>query len=701
MIRLNEFFEKLNAFRGSTKAIIVVLLFIGINIMAMRHILLIGAFQDSDLGTGWFGIGEISRLFSPWNFYNLGTINGPSGFYFISSYFSILLGPGGSEKVIYYLSVFVAPFGSYILCRKLKIGYVVSILFAALFQLNPWFIGQFMTGEPGFTWLYALIPFNIYFIYSIFKVPKKISGYAGLALALSISIMFTLQSIIVYAFILSPMIIAFLYDSRNPNRLLSTLGMVFATLISIAANIYSIGPYIVAESTLSSSASNNSNVLFGAFASSTAIDLRIWIFLLMIFSLLVSLFLYKKLNNPKKIFLLATLVFQAFFTSIYFLIPSHAIAYFYIHFPVFSPFQNYDKFMLVSTFFLTSILIIYAIEGNGKRQSLSGKKLNEQKRQMIFKSDKMKIFKFATVLITIGLMVSTSLFASIQPINQGATGINYLQGNISFPNHQVPASYYELRNFLLAQNVNFSLSPHVLVVPQNPGNILPFYVGSAMIPGYIGPSLTLENVIKEIAVNNTMATYLMSLLGIKYVAIMNDPGDSGWPGANGNPSLGSWGGGYFPQGNISHYTKILESWSSLLPVFKSKNLTILYNSEYVGSAYYYGQKMYLYNGGPYGNVSVSNIIDNLTKGNYYELFNTSPIGNNIISDPNLTNPSAWNFNSGNGNANLSNNGTVELRPGSTGASLRQNITLRSSMHPPLEPFYCVCKAFLYVMFRFP
>ena len=201
-------------------------------------------------------------------------------------------------------------------------------------------------------------------------------------------------------------------------------------------------------------------------------------------------------------------------------------------------------------------------------------------------------------------------------------------------------------------------------------------MGETIIPGFIGPTTDLYNIIGDIGTNQSLGTYLMSLLGIKYVAILGDPGDSVWPGATGQVSEGGWGGGYFPQGNATFYAHILESWSYLKVVYRNTNLTILYNSNYVGNAYFFSQYQSPYSGDRFTNLTVPGIVGNITTGNYNQLYNNIKTGRNVIFNPNLTDFSGWSFYPNSGNATFLSNGTVELRSGSLGASLSQNVVLQ-------------------------
>ncbi|MEM3193173.1 MAG: hypothetical protein QW292_14035 [Candidatus Parvarchaeota archaeon] len=637
-------------------------------LVIIRNILFIGPFQSSDLDVGWIGIHGVSELFYPWNFENLGSPNSPAGSFFIFSYTSLLLGAGAGEKLIYYSSLSAAPLFAYFLTRDLGVQRRVGVLLSLIYLFNPWFIGEFMTGEPAFTWTYAILPLVVLFIHRIFRNPKNIASFAGLSLVLGIASMFTFQALIIYSFLVAPFLLGCIFNRSYPMRLFSLVGIVVSVLIAIAMNLFSLEAYLSASNQLISSSLTNLNSLFGGFSSVAAIALKPWILSLFVVSLFLFVFSIRKSNGHEKAFLISTVAFQAFFLIVYFAIPSRPIAAIYIHFPLFTPFQNYDKFLLMPTFYLTSLLFLASKSPSFQGSSLKSVARREKRKALYF------IGK-AVPYVAVILLLSAFLFSSIQPAYSEDNGVHFLEGNFSFPNNQIPNQYFELRSFLLSNGVNFSLSAHVLVVPQNPGDILPFYVGETIIPGFIGPTPYLYNIIQNISSNESLATTIMSLLGIKYVALLSDPGDSSWPGATGSISEGGWGGGNFPQGNISAYSKILESWPTLEKVFSINGLTILYNKEYVGNSLFWKEdnSSLLYFG--IQNITTEEVIDQITNGNYLNLYNQMPTGTNLIRNPDLLNYSDWSFKAGNGKAILMSNGTVELEPGSTGASLSQPVTL--------------------------
>ena len=637
-------------------------------LVILRNILLIGPFQSADLDVGWIGKHGLSMLFYPWNFENLGSQNSPAGNFFIFSYTSVLLGADAGEKLVYYSSLFIAPLFAYFLTLDLGLQRRTGILFSLIYLFNPWFIGEFMTGEPAMTWLYAMLPLIFFFTHRIFRNPKNIASFAGLSLALGIALMFTVQALIIYSFLLAPFLLGSLLNRRYPRRLLSIIIIFSSVLVAIAVNVYSLGAYLSASGQLISSSSTDINSLFGGFSSDAATALKPWILALFIVSLFLFMISIRKSNRNEKAFLISTVVFQAFFLIVYFAIPSRLIAEIYIHFPFFTPFANYDKFILMPTFYLISLLFLVAKTQSMRRFSLNSVARRGKRRAILF-------IRMVVPYISVFLLLTAFLFSSIQPASSEDNGVHFLESDFNFPGNQIPNQYFELRSFLISNGVNFSLSAHVLVVPQNPGDVLPFFVGETIIPGFIGPTTNLYNIIQSISSNESLGSTIMSLLGIKYVALLSDPGDSSWPHATGSVSEGDWAGGNFPQGNISAYSNILESWPTLEKVYSSNDLNILYNKEYVGNSLFWkeGTGSLPYFG--IKNITSAEVINQVADGNYVNLYNLNETGPNLIRNADLLNYSDWSFNAGNGNATFMSDGTVELQPGSTGASLSQPVVL--------------------------
>ena len=673
--KIKNLFMKISGMRYGLKLAFFIILLLAFDLFVTRSILFIGGFQSSDIDVGWIGINGVEELFSPWNFETLGGVNSPAGNFFLSSYASLVFGPGLSEKILYYSSIIVSSLALFILSRELKLSFGKAALISFIFQLNPWFIGEFMTGEPAMTWMYALLPLVAYFVHMIFKHPSRVWIYPGLALSLALAEMFTLQSLAVYAFLLVPLTLSMLADRTNTRRMMSLGGIFFAICASLLMNIYSLSAYFSAASDLVASSSSNISALFGGFSSPAALTLKPWIVILFFGTMIASVILYRNSSFRGKIFLFSTTLFQSFFLIIYFAIPSPVVSLLYTKIPIFTPFQNYDKFLLMPTVYSFSLVLFTLVKVGKRSPGINSITVLKNGKHWRHKGYVTSSAHYLVAMFLVIILIASFLFSSIQPVQANINGNYYLRGEFSFPSNQIPSQYYELRSFLLSHGENFGLSSHVLVVPQNPGNILPFYVGETIIPGFIGPTPDLYNIIRNIADNQSSATYLMSLLGIKYVAILADPGDSNWPGATGQVSEGGWAGGYFPQGNSTYYTNILESWSSLKPIYVSTNITILENMNYSGYAYFFKQSPDPYYGGPFRNVTITDAINNVSSASYNLIYDTTPIGQNIIVNPSLKNFSAWNFNAVSGNASLLANGTVVLNPGSKGASLSQNVAL--------------------------
>ena len=640
------------------KTLAINLFFLALNFFILRNVLGIGGFQSADLDVAWMN--GLQRLAFSWSFQQLGGPSSPSGIFFIGSFLSSILGLATAEKVLYYLPLFLVPLGAYYLLRNLGLSEAYSLVLSFVYEVSPWFIGQFMNGEPVFVWLFALLPIVFYIALNVLK-NRRPSNYLALALVLSLAIMFTLQSIIVYFFLLAPLFItaAFYYRKSFVKPAVMMLGV---SALAVLINAYSTGAYLNAASGLIERSGSNLTALFGAFQSALAQYLRIWLVLFLGLSFICLLLIMQSRNRNYTAFAVATMGLEAFFTGIYLAIPSGFVAYLYWHVPFFTPYQNWDKFLLMGWFYTFSLVIVaimaYQRGGPGRSEEKIEHQSIRPSATVLKRNNAATMF---VLLVIVGILLSSAFFINIQSQTY-INGANFVQGRLSFQDNQIPQYYYQIIKFLDSQNVSYSLSPHTLIVPQNPGSIIPFYVGENNIPGFVGGIPQLYQVLQGISENQSTTTVeTMSLMGIKYIVIINESASS-WPGANGPASVGGWGGGYFPQGSAASYAKILGSWPLLAKAYSGSNFTVFENEEYVSPVIYINKATY----------------EELAAANPSSLIflSTTPIGPSLISNPGLEGMTGWSFNRMGGNATYFQNGTVILLPGSKGASVSQNVLLK-------------------------
>ncbi|MDG7001702.1 MAG: hypothetical protein JRN15_21600, partial [Nitrososphaerota archaeon] len=565
-----------------------------VDLIAFRNILFVGAFQSSDIGIPFYGRFQLwTSIFSGWNYQNLGQPNGYNGFILSSSFLSLITGnPAFIEKIVYYSSMPVSSILTYFFFKYWGMKGKGLWLGSMLYQFSPWLVAEFMTGEPSLTWAIALFPLYALLLLYVENTGESLKGFFYLCSFFIILVSFTLEGLDIYAFLTIPFI-ARLFFVQSVRSSIRTLIVWFGSAaVGMLGNLFSTGPYL---SAYNAAAGLHTYQLFGGFSSIPAMQLKIWILVIIGASAITVLFKMKGMNKGDLMFSRSSVVIASLFGLLYFMIPSASTAFLYRHIFIFATFLDYDRFLLMSwllTFLVFMLFMrdLHYTSRNAPKQAhlYAGLEsifdLSSKTKSLSRNKKKNDILGIAVSLIIGIVLITASIFASIQPYQSHTTGMNFIEGNFSFNKGQIPAQYFELRQFLLAHNATFGFGYHVLVVPQTPGNILPFSVGETMIPGYLGPSSStnslLKTVLSGIIQNNQNYVDVMAMAGIKYVVILPSEGDSSWPGSIGPPALSGWGGGVFPVGNASAYLNILSRWSGMKAVFRESNLTIFKNEAY-------------------------------------------------------------------------------------------------------------------------
>ena len=150
------------------------LLILCLDLLLLRHVIFIGAFQISDINIPYFNLKQLSAaLFSGWNFQGFGS---PSGFNYFSMWQGYLAyfasNPGFAEKASYYLSIPLSSIFAYVMLRQFRIRGLWLPGLSILYQFSPWLIGEFMTGEPVMTWMIALFPLVVFCLLRITDNPS-------------------------------------------------------------------------------------------------------------------------------------------------------------------------------------------------------------------------------------------------------------------------------------------------------------------------------------------------------------------------------------------------------------------------------------------------------------------------------------------------------------------------------------------------
>ncbi|MEM3908023.1 MAG: hypothetical protein QXZ17_14395 [Nitrososphaerota archaeon] len=217
----------------------------------------------------------------------------------------------------------------------------------------------------------------------------------------------------------------------------------------------------------------------------------------------------------------------------------------------------------------------------------------------------------------ISALLLSSATLEIQSYGSHDTGVYLFSEGPHFNKNQIQPQYLILVDYLIGHNISYGLSAHTVLFPENPGSVLPFYVGQEIIPGYIGEFQNglAQAIINGINGNNSGFLMLSALYGIEYFVVMNIPSTS-WPGSNGTPSLSMWGGSYIFIGNWIYYLNDLRHLNGLNLEFETNGLYIFRNKYYLGPA----------------TVGNDDAIKALSTDNYLYFINRTPLSGNILSN---------------------------------------------------------------------
>jgi hypothetical protein len=653
------------------QALLFFLVAVVINLLLLRQILDAAPFQASDLDIGLYGSGHLSvATFSAWNYESGGGPGGYPGWVLAYSDVSLLARNFGLvEKLVYFASLPASCACAYLLLRFIGLRGTWLGSLSLLYQFCPWMTAQFMTGEPVFTWLFALIPLVMMLTLKMVTGKNFLVVSLELGLVIYVTGALSLEDLVVVGFFVLPVALYAIIvgTPHNSAKVIGAFAGCFA--LGLLGLAYSLTPYLQAAAPLFQTPVGS---LFGPFGGAEAQALKLWI--LGFAGCGALLVLIRSAVGDKKDLVLSEclLLFEVAFSALYFAIPNGASYVLFTRIPLLAPLLDWDKFVLVTwvpTFMILTLSIKNAVTASSVQLSAAANRLREADPQTpsrpraILRRHASALLKLVPIGLTLTILVGAAVLLQIQPASSGITGVAFLGGYSQFDNEGIPNQYFQLSDFLASNGASFGPTFHTLIVPQNPGRIIPFYVGSTMIPGFLGPSPQLRKVSTAMALNGSESLEIMTILGIKYIAIMPSPGDSEWPGANGPPSVGGWGapGDGFPQGSVASFQRLIASFDNVTMQLDSPNLTVYSNDMYVGSVYSYSNFSQL--------VKVAN-------GDFSASVNQTPIGPNLIINGNLSHGDGWKV-SGD-NTTVLPNGTIEIFPGSLGFSAAQTILLEPS-----------------------
>ena len=187
-----------------------------------------------------------------------------------------------------------------------------------------------------------------------------------------------------------------------------------------------------------------------------------------------------------------------------------------------------------------------------------------------------------------------------------------------FDKTQIKPQYEYLLKYLESHGASYNLGFHTIILPENPSYTLPFYIGSEMIPGYEGlfnHSIS-TTIINGINTQNSNFLMLLSVLGIKYIAVMNIPAST-WYGSNSTPQLSFWGDHNIFIGNYTCYLKDFNNITGLTDVYKNNGLWLFENKYYKSPIL---ESNYTY-------------INDVLSGNFDKMYTVKNISTNVLNNP--------------------------------------------------------------------
>ena len=637
-----------------------------IDTLVLRSYLALGLFQVADLVIPFSSSGQLYYgLFSAWNFQSGGT---PGGYalwiLFEGALGSLTPTPSFIEKALYFSALPIASISEYLFLRHFGLPKIWLWGGALLYQFSPWLVGEFLAGEPAFVWLYAFLPLYCWLLAITSDSPSRLLGYVGLAWVVSIATAFTLQATLVYIVVGIPFFVRLLVNTNFRSALKVFAGWILVFLTAIAANLTSIVTYLGTYFGYQTAAQSHGieSVLVGPNPQ------QYWLMLLALFGGVAILLLISQDFTPHRenTLILTTVLVASVLMVLFFSIPSAVSAWALVKIPVLTPFLDVDKFVL---FGWNTTLLVTVFRGADISQSM---RLSRFKASGPAKADSfpgraevpqslLLRRPISWIAISISALLVTSAFGSIQPQSENLNAVSFLTTKAPFSASQIPMSYLELKSFLERNGASFGLSFRTIVLPQNPGSIVPAFIGEQLIPGFVEPSGLQYNLTLAISQNlSTMADEL-SLAGVKFVALIPSPSNPWWPDiASGNPeAVQIWPGGWIPVGNETAYARLVESNRALVIVYRSNDLLILQNMNYEGSAISYE--------------SMKSMLE-VTEGDSIGVTNLTPISPDAVNNGSVLTRSSWNTGS-TANGTLLPNGTLFIPPGSVGTYVTQDVQI--------------------------
>ena len=574
----------------------------------LRNSINIGLVQSADWPIPISSLKALSLYTLPgWSFQDMAP-NGTNMFLLAYGFFaSITHNPVAVQKIFYYIPWALSPFTAYLLLKYLGLKRYLLVGFSLIYQFGPWINGQFMDGEPVNVMLYLFLPLILFFSLKYKERPMIL--FFTLSLSMVLPSFFTLEAPFFYLFLMLPVIMFLAFNRTFMTGLKYVLTSTFSFLAVVGFNSYALGPYITGFSQVSSSGST----LLSSFTGfPPAVEARYWMIAFLSISVLSLLIILGSKSSIYRNFFVSMVIVSAFLLMVYPGFGIDSIGIFLLErIPVFAPFINPNEFLLYLwlTLFLTiaySTIIWPAVMHDSLNYRIYTKVLRLKSK-----------YALSVFSVGIALLLASSGFVEIQSFGSHDTGSYLLTHGTNFSRNEVQPQYVELYDFLNEHNASFGLSYHTILFPENPNYTIPYYIGQQTIPGYIGifSKNVSQQIINGINGNDSNFLMLLSLLGIKYLAVMNIPGSS-WYGSKGSPQISMWGTQYIFVGNYTYYVRELDNLSGLSEVYSANGLLVFQNKFYE-SPIVSGSRKY---------------ASDIYTGNYNAIYNLTPISGNDLSN---------------------------------------------------------------------
>ncbi|MCI4347527.1 MAG: hypothetical protein L3J97_02770 [Thermoplasmata archaeon] len=566
---------------------------------------------------------------SAWYYAGLGSPNHLSLYLTLQALVgSVSRNPAVAQSIVYLAPLLLAPVAAFLYFRAIGLRPIPTVIFAVGYELSPWLSYNFLGGEPLFTWLFALFPLVLLGFHEVGKHPRSWGPYLLVAAVFVAGVGLTLQAMDLFMLLAVPSLVHRLTLRERTGAFAIVLVTGMAAGLALAASAAGIPAYTSAAATETTLAGSS---IFAGFRGVSAEALRGLALAFTGFLGAETLILVSgpARRRPEVGYGLGFSLVGSVAAVLLALIPGEGSYWVFTHLPVLTPFLNIDKFVLLA--WLATLV-------NGALLAQRGPELVSQLERW-WHSQRPRPTTASTreaspgwglprrgtgaTAIVAATVVGAVFLVSVGFAPPGTSPMSLVAGGATLTPHHIPAGYFAVESYLLGHGVSFGFGPRTLVLPTNPGEILPFYVATTVIPGYLRPSPEMINITAAVLSNDSGVTKLLALLGVEYLVVPPTPAAPWWPtGASGAPtSAGIAPGQYIAQGDPARYVSTFHNWSTLTRVYNSSGFSIFANREYVGPIYAFSDQ---------------SGVDAVASGRDWSTLNLTPLGANVVANPALT-----------------------------------------------------------------